>query len=825
MRHSSFAYALLLLALAAPAAAQTTPSAKAPPTPAADTLAPAAVPVPQIPTRAAATEARLDEIWQALPPTRSITRVAADYAAAQDTINTVLELQKRTGQEHLTKRSLTDLHNEWSRRLEQMRGWQQGIANRTDAMAVIQTELIRRDTTWRLTRAEATKADAPPDVTELVDNILQRNRVLQDTVEARIVEVVRLQSQITRTIGLLQQVDDQTTEQLASMRRDLFSLDAPPLWKALTRADTTRDLRPDVRAGAAQTWRELKYFHEAYRLPIYFHLASTLAFLFAVSWFRSKLDRHTAEHPAAAARRILDHPAAGAWLVVTVAGLFLYPRAPLSVYDLSLLAGVPALLSLLPGFLPPALTRPAAAWALLFALQRLGVLLLTGAVWQRAGSLAIAMVGAVILLRLLRKGAQLEALGSDGYATAARFAARLSAATLIVAAGSNIIGNTSLAFFLTGGTVTSAYLLLVVLAAVQIFDGILIVVTRSEAAGTSRFVTQRKDQLVRDGLRLVGFASVLIWVVITLMVFDVMDPIWAFLQRALGASLTLGELHLSLGAILLFITTVWVSILISRAISSVLEMDVLSRLDMPKGLPSVISRLTRYTLVALGFLFALAAAGLKLTQLTILGGALGVGVGFGLQTIVSNFVAGLILAFERPIREGDIVQIQTATGETLNGEVRRIGFRASIIRTYDGAEVIVPNASLISNDVVNWTLSDQLRRLTIQVGVAYGTDPARVLELLRQVPTQYSTILKEPAPLAIFTGFGDSALNFELRFWISDISQVLILRSDVTTAINNTLVAAGIEIPFPQRDLHLRTVDAPAAELLRGPPDAPKEAT
>jgi len=291
----------------------------------------------------------------------------------------------------------------------------------------------------------------------------------------------------------------------------------------------------------------------------------------------------------------------------------------------------------------------------------------------------------------------------------------------------------------------------------------------------------------------------------------------------LGASLTLGELHISLGGVLLYITTVWASIMISRAISSVLEMDVLSRLDMPKGLPSVIARLTRYTLIAMGFVFALAVAGLKLTQLTILGGALGVGVGFGLQTIVSNFVAGLILAFERPIREGDIVQVQTPAGENLNGEVRRIGFRASIIRTYDGAEVIVPNASLISNDVVNWTLSDQLRRLTIEVGVAYGTEPARVLDLLRQVPTQYSNILKEPAPLAIFTGFGDSALNFELRFWISDISQVLVLKSDVTTAINNTLVAAGIEIPFPQRDLHLRTVDAPAAAQLRGAAEPGKE--
>ena len=249
-------------------------------------------------------------------------------------------------------------------------------------------------------------------------------------------------------------------------------------------------------------------------------------------------------------------------------------------------------------------------------------------------------------------------------------------------------------------------------------------------------------------------------------------------------------------------------------------MDLLSRLDMPRGLPSVVGRLTRYLLIALGIIFALAATGIELTSLTILGGALGVGVGFGLQTVVSNFVAGLILAFERPIREGDLIQLQDLTGE-----VRRIGFRSTVVRTFDGAEVIVPNASLISNDVINWTLSDQQRRLTISVGVAYGTDPARVMGVLLSVPGQFPSVLKTPESVALFTGFGDSALNFELRVWTVDVERFAILRSEVTTAVNNALVAADIEIPFPQRDLHLRSVDGPAAAQLRGAPAAGEDPT
>ena len=144
--------------------------------------------------------------------------------------------------------------------------------------------------------------------------------------------------------------------------------------------------------------------------------------------------------------------------------------------------------------------------------------------------------------------------------------------------------------------------------------------------------------------------------------------------------------------------------------------------------------------------------------------------------------------------------------------MRRIGFRATIVRTFDGAEVIVPNLSLVSKDVVNWTLSDQQRRITVPVGVAYGTDPARVMALLLDVSKQFPGILKVPEAIALFTGFGDSALNFELRFWTVDADRIAITRSEVTTAVNNALRTAGIEIPFPQRVVHLRGVDAPGAD-------------
>jgi small-conductance mechanosensitive channel len=820
MPSSPLRLALLLLTLSAPAAAQTGAAAKpSAPAPAADTVAaPTAIPLSEVPMRAEAAGARLDEIRQVLPRDRAVSQIQDAYAATQDTIQGVLAIEARTGQEHPTKRSLIDMHNEWARRISQVKAWQKTVGDRTSSLSNMHAELGRSEATWRLTVAEAEQGNASADVVELAAGVLKDTRAVEDSVGDRLGEVIRLQSQIARTLASMQQADEQVNDQLALLRRDLLRLDAPPIWKAKGAPEGAPSLGATVRAAVTRTREELAYFFDSYRLRIYIHLASTLAILFGVYWFREKLEPHTTEQPAFSARRVLDHPTAGSALIIILATVFLYPRAPLSVYDLALLATVPPVMLLLPSFLPAYLVRPASICSVLFALQRGGSLLLSGSAYQRPGSLILSIVSAGGLIWLLRRGGELERLGPDAYAVALRVAARLSAATLLFAVASNVLGNVSLAQFLTGGVLSSTYLLLVLLAAVQVADGALIVWTRSRVAGTSRFVSQRKEYLIRGGLRFIKLAAAIGWVCLTLWLFELWWPTLALVQQALAASFSFGELTLSLGAALVFLTTIWVSVMVSRGISSLLEADVLSRLDMPRGLPSVIARLTRYLLIALGFFFALAAIGVQLTQVTIIGGALGVGIGFGLQNVVSNFVAGLILAFERPIREGDLIQL-----ETLTGEVRRIGFRATIVRTYEGAEVIVPNASLISKDVVNWTLSDQQRRLSVSVGAAYGTDPDQVKKLLLDVVATHPSVLKAPEPVALFIGFGDSALNFEVRFWTVDADRISIIKSEVTGAINAALAGAGVEIPFPQRDLHLRSVDAPAAARLLGTEPPGKE--
>jgi small-conductance mechanosensitive channel len=211
--------------------------------------------------------------------------------------------------------------------------------------------------------------------------------------------------------------------------------------------------------------------------------------------------------------------------------------------------------------------------------------------------------------------------------------------------------------------------------------------------------------------------------------------------------------------------------------------------------------LVRIALIVFGFLLAAAAAGMELTNLSIVLGAFSVGIGFGLQNIFNNMVSGLILSFERPINVGDVVQV----GE-LMGTVLSIGLRASKIKSFDGAEVIVPNGNLISDSLINWTLSDANRRMDIRVGVAYGTDPNLVIGIMSSVAEGHELVRKDPVPKAYFIGFGDSSMDFRLLAWV-DIDNRLGVESELNVRINERLKEAGIEIPFPQRDLHIRSGD------------------
>jgi len=334
-----------------------------------------------------------------------------------------------------------------------------------------------------------------------------------------------------------------------------------------------------------------------------------------------------------------------------------------------------------------------------------------------------------------------------------------------------------------------------------VLRGTMAVMLRTQSAARFNMVRSHRETIQYAADNVINFVGVIMWIGYALHGFGLRSEAIEFLQRATTTEFTLFGTTFHPFAVIPILIAVWLTFKISKLVSFVLENDVLPKLSLPRGVPNTVLTITHYVILTIGFFVIVAMAGIDLTKFTILAGALGVGVGFGLQNIVNNFVSGLILLFERPIKEGDKIQVGS-----ISGQVKQIGTRASIVRTWQGAEVIVPNADLISKELTNWTLYDLRRRIEIPIGTAYGSDPEEVMDLLLKVATDHPDVLDDPAPSVPFMGFGNSSLDFEVRVWtLEDIVRV---KSELAVAVNRTLNEAGIEIPFPQRDIHIRNPEA-----------------
>ncbi len=329
-------------------------------------------------------------------------------------------------------------------------------------------------------------------------------------------------------------------------------------------------------------------------------------------------------------------------------------------------------------------------------------------------------------------------------------------------------------------------------------------------------------QLLNTTFHLLVFAALwTIW-------HDVMPPIgvldrgvWQTSQlveaakAATGSTAAAGEAvpglvnrWVTIGDLLLFGLVFVITIVASKNLPGLLEITVLQNLPLDTGIRYAAGILARYCLVAFGMVVATGILGIGITQVSILLGGLAIGLGFGLQELFANFVSGLILLFEQPLRIGDIVTVGN-----VSGTVTRIRIRATTITDWDRKEYIVPNKEFITGHFMNWTLSDAVNRIQIAVGVAYGSDTERARGLLLKVCDQHPLVLKDPVPSAVFDAFGDSALNLTLRCFLPNLENRLAVIHDLHTGIDRAFKRAGIEIAFPQMDLHLRSVSPGLAPL------------
>jgi potassium efflux system protein len=322
----------------------------------------------------------------------------------------------------------------------------------------------------------------------------------------------------------------------------------------------------------------------------------------------------------------------------------------------------------------------------------------------------------------------------------------------------------------------------------------------------------------------------------TLILFAVLIGLWVIWHQVLPALNVMGDVGLwsysaeidgvtrnvpiTLTNLIMAVIFAAVTFVAARNLPGVLEITILQHLPLDAGARHAFTTLCRYAIVGLGIILTFNTIGIRWSSLQWLIAALGVGLGFGLQEIVANFVSGLIVLFERRYRVGDFVTV----GQ-VNGTVTRIRIRATTVRDLDRRELIVPNKNFITGELINWSLSDKILRITIHVGVAYGSDTALAEKLLLKVAGENPEVLSEPEPSALFLGFGDNSLNFELRVFIDDPMRRFRVSHQLHRAIDDEFRRAGIVIAFPQRDVHLDQIGRLEVNVVSDTADQATETT
>lgn len=279
------------------------------------------------------------------------------------------------------------------------------------------------------------------------------------------------------------------------------------------------------------------------------------------------------------------------------------------------------------------------------------------------------------------------------------------------------------------------------------------------------------------------------------------EELFSYIYEILNLKLfTLNQVPITVLSILFFLLLITIFILLAVTVRKALNRRLLKHFRMDAGTRYTLSRISQYVIITIGALISFDFIGIDLSSLTVIFGLLSVGIGFGLQNVTSNFISGLIILFERPISVGDRVMVSN-----IEGDVTEINIRSTMVRTVNNVFIIVPNSEFVSKDVINYSHGDPSYRLDVNVGVAYGSDLDLVLKALREVADTNNTVMQSPKPEVHLIEFGESAWNMQLRAWIPDVKHYPRVRNELNQAIVRTFRKYEIEIPYPQRDLHVRS--------------------
>jgi len=718
---------------------------------------------------------------------------------------------------NLSKYFLENTFRAWSGQISRLNSWESEVN-----ASISKTEKYLKNfnfdqSVWELTMEEAKIEQDPEHLLNRISEIIGELKKLEaGFMKYRRSMIIRA-DKIGELIAIANNMQGEISMLQQHLLDNLFIGDKPSLWKLNFNTTDALPITPRLHKAWHENSKILNYFTKEIN---YFYLIIIAFFFIALFVFIikkfQKLELSEADRNFVVVKRIFyEHPFSTLSFITITFFIVFLPNMPLLVTGI--FGTLLLILSLI--FLPKIAGNKARTNVIvvlvLYVFNLFEILIWYFGSYSRLyiafeSSLALFMFYHFILKGIMSNTSSIHPLVKQfGKLSIGIFM------LFIVAFLSNLFGYLNLAVLSLKIGIKTAAIMIIVFAGHAILRSSVHALYEIGRNTSFQLVESGWDKFEKIAIKLINALSVVYLVIFVLQTMEIYRPFIDWLFGIISYEWEIGALSISIESVLNLVIILMITFSLSFFIKAILYNKILAKTKLPKGVPMAISVTIQYFIFILGLLIALSAGGIDLSKFGLIAGALGVGIGFGLQNIVNNFISGLILIYERPVNVGDTIEV-----ENLMGTVSNVGIRASNVRTFDGAEVVVPNGNLISNQLINWTLSDNQRRIELKVGAAYGSDPNVILDLLKEVALDHESVLKNPEPRALFEEFGDSSLNFRLLFWVP-FEKGISVKSDVAIGVYNTFAKNNVQIPFPQVDLHVKKDDKKT--VIDGKPEPKKK--
>ena len=729
-----------------------------------------------------------------------------------DSFNVYIEKQGREFRSfeisNLSHFFLINARTTWNEYYKTLRGQQNDIQKLIREIQVEQNYYILNKERWVKSTPSLEKALAEPIKQHINVNIQKISSIIE-SYDLKIKEMISAENKVVQDIFYADAILQDITLYNNKRKLELFKQNEKNIFATTYKNSYSGSPGERIKLAIHENTKTFNYFFSTVRKSIFWYLLVLSSMIYLLYFIRKKyvlIHHDDKENPVykSIQRIIVEKPLLTSIVMAMFLWTIIMPYSPLFLSLLLFLASLILLFFVLAPVMNFFIKRIMVIAIVLLTINNFEIFAWYFGNYSRFFILLEAITGVYLTFEYILPRYRIKEIKTNHRRRViyTRIITFLLFVLYSIALLSNITGHVNLSVYcLKLGVYTAVFSLLVINLS-RINDNVIDAGVEVLNLYYPELVRKFGTTIVEKSKSILRFILSLLWFAGILRFAEFYNSVTNKISNILTDSFTIGRLSFSLGNLLLFIFIIYATYNIAKFVKVIFEREILARRNLKRGMAASVSLTIRILVVFFGAILALSFSGLDLGKIGIIAGALSVGIGFGLQNVVNNFISGLILIYEKPVQEGDTVQV-----DTLMGRVSNIGIRSSTLITYDGAEVVVPNSNLISNQLINWTLSDNKKRVEVKVGTAYGSDPNQVIELLLKAALSHEKVITDPTPVPLFVGFGNNSLDFRLLFWVR-FDDGLKTQSDVAIKIYDLLKENKIEIPFPQLDLHIKN-DAP----------------